>query len=74
MKRLYLRLVFKRVEEGFYLVNSLKTMLFNLVKPAVYQKKMRKVLELNRTKLTKKQDAFNSKIQKKTAISMNFIR
>lgn len=74
MQRLYLRLVFSRLQKSFYLITHLRKFIYNLIKPASYRKKMKKVLEINRLKLTKKQDIFNSKIAVNYAKTMNFIR
>ena len=74
MQRLYLRLIFSRLEKTLYFFKDFKTLVYNLIKPAVYKKKMIKVLELNRKKLLKKQDIINSKNGHKNAKFMNVTR
>ena len=74
MQRLYLRLIFSRLAKTLYFFKDFKNMVYNLIKPALYKKKMIKVLEINRKKLLKKQDIINSKNGNKKAKFMNVTR
>ncbi len=74
MQRVCLRLAFNRLEGTLYFVKNLKDFFHSLIKPVLYKKKMKKVLEINRRKLEKKQNIFNSKIVRKNAKAMNFVR
>ncbi len=74
MQRLYLRIVLTKLQRTIYFFEKLKKFFYSFIKPAVYSKKIKKIIEINRTKLEKKQDIFKSKTEQKNAKIMNFIR
>lgn len=74
MQRIYLRLVFSKIQKVPYFVQNFKKLMYNLIKPALYKKKMKKLLEINKLKLSKKQNIVNSKNALNCAKTMNFTR
>jgi len=74
MQRLYPRVLLTKLHQTIYFFEQFRKNLYNLIKPAVYRHRLKKIIEINRKKLQKKQDIFNSKIEQKNAKTMNFIR
>ena len=74
MLRLYLRLFFNKLEKFIHLLKNYKNLHYNFIKPALYRKKMHKVLENNKDKLTRKLEIIELDNQHKTSKSINFVR
>ena len=72
MLRLYLRLIFNGVFLNFF--TNCKKLCFSFIKPALYRKKIKKVIEINKLKLSKKQDIINLINKPQHTKSINFVR
>ncbi len=74
MKRLYLRLIFNKIEKFLHLLKNYKNPYLNFIKPFLYKKKIKKVLELNKNRLLKKKEIINLNSNTKTSKVISFVR
>ncbi len=74
MLRFYLRLSFSRVEKFINSLKNYREFHHNFIKSAIYKKKIRKVLEINRDKLSEKLDIIDTTNQSPTSKAINFVR
>ncbi len=74
MFRLYIRLIFTRIKKFLYLFKNYKKLHHNFIKPAIYRKKILKVLESNKTNLAQKLEIIEITNQGPTLKSINFVR
>lgn len=74
MLRYYIIRIFSRIYKFFYFFKNYKKLHYNLVKPAVYKQKVRKVLDLSKGKLSKKLKIIETTNQQTASKSINLVR
>ncbi len=74
MLRIYLRLFFTKLENFLLFFKNYKQIYEILMKSVIYRKKVLKVLEINKIKLSKKLEIIDLKQSHPTSKSINYVR
>jgi len=74
MLRIYLRLFFTKLENFLLFFKNYKQIYEILMKSVIYRKKVLKVLEINKIKLSKKLEIIDLKQSRPTSKSINYVR
>jgi|GEM_PF-3143092 len=74
MLRLYLIRLFSKLKKFIFIFKNYKRLHHNFMKTVIYRKKVYKVLDINKGKLSRKLEIIDLTNQKQTSKSINFVR
>jgi len=73
MLRLYLRLVLNKIQKIRFFIKDYKNWHHNFMKPAIYKGKINKVIKINKSKLSKKQEIIDQ-VNGQNSKNINYIQ